>query len=265
MSNRAATALMQTGQVGLSASFGENLPTAKAPLEGPARLPTGVSRRLKLQNHFVRAGRAFRTLFGSVSTNELLYQIMFYEAARALELKLPPLYPVRGAANYSLLYVLLRALSTRQVRVLEIGAGQSSLLINALGRDAVTVEPDAQWASWIGERVAHPVVHAPMAVKTIHGRQEPGFDVTLRGRFDVVLVDSPHGARRRSRWSALELLDRHLADEFLVIFDDAQRTGEMDTASEFIRTHPGCRHRFIHGRDAQCLIFSEGFAEAAFY
>ena len=101
--------------------------------------------------------------------------------------------------------------------------------------------------------------------REIHGHREPAFDVELDGTFDVVLVDSPHGRPRRSRWAALELLDRRLADEFLVIFDDAQRQGEMETVTEFIRSRPGAGHRFVYARDSLGLVFTRGFAEAAVY
>ena len=36
-------------------------------------------------------------------------------------------------------------------------------------------------------------------------------------------------SRRRSRWGALHWLEQMACDDFLVIFDDAERRGELDT------------------------------------
>src|SRR3546814_16016062 len=51
--------------------------------------------------------------------------------------------------------------------------------------------------------------------------------------------DGPQGSARNSRWGALEILERSLADEFIVIFDDAERRGEQEPAMEFQRMRGG--------------------------
>jgi len=217
-----------------------------------------------------------RTYVGSLSTNEVLYQGIFRDAAAAHNLKLPPLYPlpITGAANYSFLYALLRLLmETPCSRLLEIGVGQSTLLVDAVRKmrgniDVISIDTDSAWVSHIAGRVGHPVLHAPLIPKLIHGKQVMGFDLPeLHGKFDAVIVDGPKQTKRNSRWAALEILDHYLADEFLVLFDDAGRPGDQDLMREFART---CKRqdldtRFVQASRTQCLIFTPAFRAAKFF
>jgi hypothetical protein len=91
----------------------------------------------------------------------VLYQGIFRDAAAAHNLKLPPLYPlpITGAANYSFLYALLRLLmETPCSRLLEIGVGQSTLLVDAVRKmrgniDVISIDTDSAWVSHIAGRV----------------------------------------------------------------------------------------------------------------
>ena len=95
-----------------------------------------------------------------------------------------------------------------------------------------------------------------------------GFDLPeLHGKFDAVIVDGPKQTKRNSRWAALEILDHYLADEFLVLFDDAGRPGDQDLMREFART---CKRqdldtRFVQASRTQCLIFTPVFRAAKFF
>jgi len=196
-----------------------------------------------------------RHRLGGVSSAELLYQGMFNAASK--ELHLPPLFPTKAAANYSLLYLILRVcLETPGNRVLEIGAGQSSLLLDALKADAVSLETDAAWAESIGARVGHRVVHAPL-VETDGKPEFPDAMVRQLGQFDVVVVDGPLGSPgRRAALSPL----KHLAEEFVVIFDDAHRPGTQGTVKAFLAAHPHARISWVHGQKSQCVVFTKARA-----
>ena len=220
------------------------------------------------------AVQKMRDNLGDFSPRELLYQGIFRDAAAALRLPLPPLFPLGGAANYSLLYTILRVLvELRCARLLEIGVGQSTLLVNAIRKmrgdlDAVSIDADAGWSHRIGSQVDHPVLHAPLVRKSLHGIETLGFDLPkLEGKFDMVVVDGPLGTKRHSRWAALEVLDQYLSDEFVVVFDDAERIGEQDTIQEFVRSsgQRKLRSRFIQATKAQCLLFTPQFQPAMFY
>jgi hypothetical protein len=219
---------------------------------------------------------AMRTRVGSLSRMELFYQGIFRDLAAAHGLKLPPLYPLpaTGAANYGFLYALLRLLlETPCSRVLEIGVGQSTLMLDAAKKmrgnlEAVSIENDAVWARRIGEQVAHLIYHAPLVRKPLHGRQVMGFNLpAIEGRFDLMIVDGPKQVTRSSRWAALEVLDNYLADEFVVLFDDAGRAGDQDLMKEFVRScgRSGLNSHFIHASRAQCLIFTPAFSACALF
>jgi hypothetical protein len=51
-------------------------------------------------------------------------------------------------------------------------------------------------------------------------------------KFECFLIDGPAGSFRRSRFGALEVIRDRMEEEFIVIFDDAQRIGEVDTIRE---------------------------------
>jgi hypothetical protein len=212
------------------------------------------------------------TLVGNPPTSELLYANAFNSSAAAFGISLPPLYPLGAAANYSLLYVVLRALTeTPASRVLDIGVGQSTRLLNAIAKwrqvDIVSLESDGRWAALVAQHVSHPVLHSPLTTRNVHGFNVPCFaSANITGRFDLIIVDGPEGSRRRSRWGVLEILDQHLSEEFLVIFDDASRSGELDTIKQFVKSRgKGVAARFVHAGKSQCLIYTQKFDTAGIF
>lgn len=211
--------------------------------------------------------------FSKRMLREVLLQTMFHEAVAKLDVPLPPLYPTGAGANYGLFYLILRIITENPVtRVLDIGAGQSTLLLDALskkyGLDVVTLETDADWASRIGERVSHKVCHSPLTARTIHGVDVQGYaDLSgIDGKFDLILVDAPIGTKRHSRWAALEVIDAFRADDGVIIFDDAERRGERDTIGRFSALHPDMKGRYFRPAAAQQFVaYSSKFAHIPFY
>lgn len=147
-------------------------------------------------------------------------------------------FPVGGAANYSLLYLVLRiGTELRPQSVLDIGAGQSTLLWSLLRRhryvgDVLTLESDADWGTRIGAQVEHEVLVTPLADTLVAGRRAQTYDwdrAREGRRFDAVICDGPNGTPRHSRRGVLTLLDESLPDDFVLVIDDAERPGEQDT------------------------------------
>lgn len=169
---------------------------------------------------------------------EIIYRDLFVRDLRDTGL-VDCYYPVGGAASHSLLYLLLRSIREfHPQRVLELGAGQSTLLIDAangalrLGMDVITVEHDADWAAHIQKRVSHPLVHRPLAAGTEDGKPiqyyAPGF-LPEDARFNLVVIDGPPAHEQELRFSrigCLQFLPQMLADDFILIIDDAEREGE---------------------------------------
>jgi hypothetical protein len=208
---------------------------------------------------------------GELPVAELFYLELFHAAIARSGIAVPPLYPVGSAANAGLLYVLFRlAEEFPALNLLELGAGQSTLLLDALavaGRAAsvTTLEHDPDWAVRIGARVSHEVRNVPLVAATVLGVTTDVYDVTLDRRYDAALVDGPVGTPENSRWGALNLLQDNLADEFVVIFDDAERPGERDTIARFLQLRPRAAHVFVHAMKSQCLVFTPAYRAVAGY
>ena len=186
-------------------------------------------------------------------------------------------FPVGGAANYSLLYLILRiAVLHRPASVLDVGCGQTTLLWDRLHRLGLagritTLENDAGWAAEIGRQVGHEIQVSPLRPVKMAGGVVDTYDwdaVRGAGPFHMIGVDGPSGRPRRSRAGVLTLLDETLPQDFIVLLDDAERFGEQETV------------RLIHrrlaalGRDYACgwtraaktqVVFAGGALRSAVY
>jgi hypothetical protein len=146
-------------------------------------------------------------------------------------------FPTGGAANYSLLYLILRlGTEFRPKSVLDIGAGQSTLLWAMLQRrgfvgEVLTLENDADWGARIGAQVTHEVMVSPLRSTLVGRRTVMTYDwaAAKAGRhFDVIVCDGPRGTPRHSRSGVLTMLD-DLPQDFALVLDDTEREGEQDT------------------------------------
>lgn len=203
---------------------------------------------------------------GHLHANELLYATMFNEAIRLEGIK-TPFFPTRGAANYSLLYMLVRIATEQNIsRAMELGGGQSTLLLDALGVGGITLESNELWTKHLAfKTVNREVVYAPLRSQKIHGRDTETYNISFGlDKVDLFLIDGPTGKNRFSRWGALDVLDKCLGEEFIVIFDDINRKGERDTALEFLK-HRNERVRVVTGLSSQLIVFTKKFDAIAWY
>jgi len=185
-------------------------------------------------------GRVLRIL-GLDRSNEVIYQNIVRDAARFLDLDYLP-FPVKAAANYSFLYLLYRTIRETDVKaVLELGVGESTLFLNKLKQDRAfsftSLEHDSAWCDAINAKVNHTVHRCALENKVVRGKATLGYDFSKvsEQKFDFVIVDGPIGTPRRSRWGVLELLDRNLGAEFILLFDDAHRGAEQETIFEAVK------------------------------
>lgn len=217
--------------------------------------------------------RSQRTL---LQASELLYERVFSNALPRLQIE-DRYFPLRSAANYSLLYLVLRAITELPVhRVLELGCGQTTLLLDDLARrrilDITSIEQDPDWARRIQVKVSHRVWQVPLIERSIRGIACHTYDLNpqdLRGAVHLMIVDGPWGRRRYSRWGALEYVETLLAEDFVIIFDDAQRKGEQDTITAVLALLGGRGIEFAcattRALKTQFLIAGGAFREAAYY
>jgi predicted O-methyltransferase YrrM len=183
-----------------------------------------------------RLSRFVRKRIGVHDGMEIIYrELLLRELAK---LGIPDrFFPVGSAANHSLLYLVLRCYVELPVsRILDVGAGQTSLLLDELNRklgkaQITTLEHDPHWARWIGGQVAHPVLRRELVSMRLAGIQTLMHDTAgLPGPFDLIVMDGPPGRKRYSRLGLLHLMQQFMdRQNFIVIMDDAERGGEMQT------------------------------------
>jgi hypothetical protein len=181
----------------------------------------------------------FHENFGNHGWNEPIYQHLFLRLCGEVGIQ-DEFEPVGGAASYSLLYLLFKCTRAfKPNRVIELGAGQSTLLLEALRKQGVwngsvfTLEEDKAWAEAVSARTASRVAHAPLCLQAVNGRKVWTYGLSnheeAQKEFDFLLIDGPRGSPRWSRLAATQFLDSLSKDRFIVIMDDFNRFGEQQT------------------------------------
>lgn len=191
------------------------------------------------------------------------------------------LYPVGSAANFSLLYILLRAAQELSLtNVVELGAGQSTLLLHHLKAKGVlqskllTIEHDPAWARMIGRSVAHEIRLAPLTRHEDAGLSYTGYDLSAIevDAIDLLLIDGPPAGVAGgdyARHAALKLLPRLSPGGFVVVLDDSERPGEALLADRVQRqlsaSFPGLEQRHVRSNKRQTILAAGSHAAAAYY
>jgi predicted O-methyltransferase YrrM len=228
---------------------------------------------------YLRARFAFDRATQTQSAMEVIYKDLF---TRDLERHgdVDDFYAVGSAANYGLLYLIQRiARELKPATIVELGAGQSTRLIDRINRRAetpatiTTVEHDPHWAGLIGAQVQHKLTVVPLVKSRIAGHEIDGYDLSsvTATAINLLIIDGPiakgHGTRF-NRWGALPLIER-LADDFVVIVDDAERPGDRDHGRAIIRRlRSAGRELHVGGvtsNKRQIVIAGGAFAAAAYY
>ena len=181
--------------------------------------------------------RTLRRRHGSHQAMEVVYRDLLVRELHRLDIE-DRFFPVGSAANHSLLYLVLRCYVELPVRrVLDVGAGQTTLLLHALqtrlGKaEVVTLEHDAGWAERISSQVGHHVLRRDLVRLAVDSHMTLMHDTTgLDGSFDLIIMDGPPGVRRYSRLGLLHLMQTVMdRRDFIAILDDVDRGGEWQTA-----------------------------------
>jgi hypothetical protein len=210
---------------------------------------------------------------------EVIYQNIVDRDLAALSIP-NRFYPLNAAANYGLLYLILRSAQELDIQsVVELGAGQSSLLIDALRKcnairgDALTIDHDADWATRTSTIVSHQVATAPLITIADKLYTYEGYDLSkvhLPERIDLLIIDGPIGwgeGRAYARHGALPILERLDADGFLVIVDDAEREKALVSRIYSLLNSKGIKFKAgrILASKRQDFFASGKMAAAAFY
>lgn len=156
------------------------------------------------------------------------------------------------AANYSFIYMLYRILdNAKPQNILEMGMGQTSRLTSQYvaycnpNTMLDIIENDAGWITTYQPQLAQSTnvkVHQSdlefFTYDKTECRKYKNLDkVTGKTKYDLVIIDGPFGALQNlPRSNVLDLIKNHnLANDFIIIFDDAERKGEQNTIAQTIK------------------------------
>lgn len=204
---------------------------------------------------------------------EQIYQGIFEQQCRRHGVD-EVFYPVGAAASYSLMYLLTRVMTELPVqRVIELGSGQSTILIDRLRPTAgmhVAYEQSEIWARTVAARAPRCELRcSPLADTVFEGVRYAGFGALQKADFELLLVDGPNGTDHASRYDCVPLVEANQAREFVVIVDDADRPGERETVAALtaVLTRRGIEHKLnhLHGRNTQAVITTAGMRAASYF
>ena len=193
--------------------------------------------------------------------------------------QLPGISPGRMAVGYNYIYVMTRILNEMHPsKVLDLGLGISSTLIssyfNSLDRnpDAVhtIIEHDSDWIDFYTRNRSlsskSRIMHMPCITKEYNGCKfdaYDGFKESLSGfKYSVISVDAPLGSDDKySRRDILDIIPQCLDEDFVIVFDDVNRTGEKNTITDIescLKTNGIVYYKAIYfGLTDICVIASK--------
>lgn len=161
-----------------------------------------------------------------------------------------PLNIGRWAGNYTFFYILNRVLfDCKPKGILEFGLGESSKFIsvyldNYLQESRhVVMEQNPEWYDHFFQNFnlsnRTEVKMGRVISKKINGFETSGYEnirETIDGKFDLYVVDGPIGSKHYSRYDIVELANAFKEnDEFIIIMDDYDRSGEQETVSDLLQ------------------------------
>jgi hypothetical protein len=191
-----------------------------------------------------------------------------------------PSFPVGGAASHTFLAILARALIECRFRsVLELGAGETSRVLSAwateTGARVWTIESDIGWVEECQRRAStanHEIVYAPLR------EDESGhiwYDFAKirshlgQDRAELIIVDGPIGTPSWSRAGIIGRFSEVRADDWVVLWDDLHREGDLQSFAGFVRH---LREQRIPHDVACCqasrtlgLVFSPKYSRLKYY
>ena len=152
------------------------------------------------------------------------------------------------AANYSFIYTLFRILDkVSPLHILEMGLGQTTRLTSqyiAYKNPSATLDICEHNQDWIDIYTMDlpkssniKVHHLDLEYFDYDGKKNDKYknlaQVTDNIKYNLIIVDGPVGAEKTlPRSNIIDLIPKNLAQDFIIIFDDAERSGEQNTIAQ---------------------------------
>lgn len=182
---------------------------------------------------------------------ELLWASIFHDSIRGKKgIENVSLNIGRWAGNYSFFYILNRILADYEPKkIIEFGLGESSKFVSTyldtylVDSNHLIIEQDANWKTSFENKFtlsARSTIEVmPLIIKKHGDFEYNGYDLIedkIVSKFDLYIIDGPFGSPNYSRFDVFSLAEKLTKeDEFIIIMDDYQRTGEKETTSQLLQ------------------------------
>lgn len=182
---------------------------------------------------------------------ELLWASIFHDSIRGKKgIENVSLNIGRWAGNYSFFYILNRILADYEPKqIIEFGLGESSKFVSAyldnylVDSNHLIIEQDANWKTSFENKFTlstrSSIEVMPLIIKKHGDFEYNGYDLIedkIVSKFDLYIIDGPFGSPNYSRFDVFSLAEKLTKeDEFIIIMDDYQRTGEKETTSQLLQ------------------------------
>ena len=135
-----------------------------------------------------------------------------------------------------------------------------------------TVEDNQEWAQRIGEQTKSTI----KTVKRIESKHKEfrckKYDLSSLSPetgYDFIIFDGANREKRFSQIAAADIVREHLSDQFILLFDDSERSGEQDTINlcKEILSSKGItffEHQ-VMGTASQHLLVTEKYKGVTYY
>ena len=207
---------------------------------------------------------------------EILWAETFNQAIVGCDwMKNVSLSPGRWAVGYQFLYVLFRVLNDFQPKkILELGLGQSTVVTTAYTASASDIqhyvfENDQAWLDFfkrshsLSEQTE--VILADLAMVNVENIEhevrvyDSFFSKVPDEKYDLIVIDAPFGydMPKMARIDAIDLIPDRLAESFVIMVDDYNRTGEKSMAKRLLKKLETCQIPYVndtYSGDKQTLI-----------
>ena len=182
---------------------------------------------------------------------ELDWANVYHDSIRGKEHILNlPLNIGRWAGSYSFFYILNRLLNEYKLAsISELGLGESTKFIATYGQHYIklknhtVVEHDNEWISIFQQNFQITsftrILQLNLEEKQINSFKSTsylGLGKEITEKYDLYIIDGPFGSDRFSRHNIVDLaMNFNPEDEFIILMDDCDRKGEMDTVNDLIK------------------------------
>lgn len=155
--------------------------------------------------------------------------------------------PIKGAATYSFLLILLIILEKiKPQNILEFGLGQTSKITTSYisnfqnNAKLKIIDHDNDWIEKFSPELEInkniKIIQRNICLENINSTMNEKYEnlknIVDHEKFDLIIIDGPiAGENCYPRTNILDLIPQNLADNFIIILDDAERAGEQNTAS----------------------------------